>query len=87
MPEEDSQAAAKAKAFFDKAGKVAETKNFDYAIDMYIEGLKRAPDALEDGHAPLRRLALIRQGKGGKKSNSYTIAYIENKQIQKVNRK
>jgi tetratricopeptide (TPR) repeat protein len=43
---------------------VAATDNFDYAIDLYLEGLKQSP---EDGHAPLRKLALIRQGKGGKK--------------------
>lgn len=57
----------KARAFFSRAEEVASTDNFDYAIDLYLEGLKLAPDALEDGHAPLRRLALIRQAKGGKK--------------------
>ena len=66
MPE-DSQAAAKARAFFDKAGKVAETKNFDYAIDMYLQGLRYAPDALKEGHLPLAELALQRQGSGSKK--------------------
>jgi tetratricopeptide (TPR) repeat protein len=67
MPEEDSQAAAKAKAFFDKAAKVAETDNFDYAIDMYLQGLRYAPDALMEGHLPLCELALHRQGQKGKK--------------------
>jgi tetratricopeptide (TPR) repeat protein len=67
MPEQDSQAAAKAKAFFDKAGKVAETKNYDYAIDMYLQGLRYAPDALIEGHLPLAELALQRQNSGGKK--------------------
>jgi tetratricopeptide (TPR) repeat protein len=57
----------KARAFFERAEEVAATDNFDYAIEMYLEGLRRCPDALEDGHAPLRKLALIRQGKGGKK--------------------
>ncbi len=57
----------KAMAFFDRAEQVAATNNFDYAIDMYIEGLRRAPDALEQGHKLLRRNSLIRQGKGGKK--------------------
>ena len=57
----------KAMAFFSRAEQVAATDNFDYAIDMYIEGLRRAPDALEQGHKPLRHNALIRQGKGGKK--------------------
>ncbi|MBL7146668.1 MAG: hypothetical protein ISS76_20685 [Phycisphaerae bacterium] len=67
MPEEDAQALAKAKAFFEKARKVAETNNFDYAIDMYLQGLRYSPDALEEGHLPLCELALQRQGKGGKK--------------------
>jgi tetratricopeptide (TPR) repeat protein len=67
MPEEDSQAAAKARAFFDKANKVAETKNYDYAIDMYLQGLHYAPDALMEGHLPLAELALQRQSSGGKK--------------------
>lgn len=67
MQEEDSQAAAKAKAFFDKAGKVAETKNFDYAIDMYLQGLHYAPDAIIEGHLPLAELALQRQSSGSKK--------------------
>lgn len=68
MPEEDVDSGLeKARAFFQRAEEVASTDNFDYAIDMYLEGLRRCPDALEDGHAPLRRIALIRQGKGGKK--------------------
>jgi tetratricopeptide (TPR) repeat protein len=67
MPEEDNQAAARAKAFFDKARKVAEKKNFDYAIDMYLQGLQYAPDALVEGHLPLAELALQRQGSGSKK--------------------
>lgn len=57
----------KARAFFERAKKVAETNNFDYAIDMYLEGLRYAPDALEEGHLPLGELALQRKGKGGKK--------------------
>jgi len=57
----------KARAFFERAEEVATTNNFDYAIELYLDGLRLAPDALEDGHAPLRQLALIRQGKGCKK--------------------
>ncbi len=57
----------KALTFFERAEEVASTDNFDYAIDLYLEGLRLCPDALEDGHAPLRRIGLIRQGKGGKK--------------------
>jgi tetratricopeptide (TPR) repeat protein len=67
MPEEDAQALAKAEAFFDKARKVAQTSNVDYAIDMYLQGLRYSPDALEEGHIPLCELALQRRGRGGKK--------------------
>ena len=59
----------KARAFFTRAEEVASADNFDYAIEMYLDGIRQCPDALEDGHAPLRRLALIRQGKGGKKAS------------------
>jgi len=67
MPEGNTGDAAKAGVFFERARKVAETNNFDYGIDMYLEGLRCAPDALEQGHLPLRELALRRQEKGGKK--------------------
>ena len=67
MPEENNQALARAKSFFEKARKVAETNNFDYAVDLYLQGLRYSPDALEEGHLPLCELALHRQGKGGKK--------------------
>ncbi|MHC5094863.1 MAG: hypothetical protein ACYSOU_01980, partial [Planctomycetota bacterium] len=60
-------ALSKARAFFERAEEVASTNNFDYAIELYLDGLRLSPDALEDGHAPLRQLGLIRQGQGGKK--------------------
>ena len=57
MPEQDNdQAIAKARAFFEKAQKIAESNNFDYAIEMYLDGLRHAPDALEEGHLPLCEL-------------------------------
>ncbi|MBW8014731.1 MAG: tetratricopeptide repeat protein [Planctomycetes bacterium] len=59
----------KALAFFDRGEQVADTDNFDYAIEMYIEGLRRSPDNLESGHIALRKISLIRQGKGGKKAS------------------
>ena len=49
----------KAKAFFERAEEVAVTGNFDYAIDMFLEGLRQAPDAVEHGHSPLRQMALL----------------------------
>jgi tetratricopeptide (TPR) repeat protein len=67
MSNEDDQLLAKAKAFFEKAEKVAQTSNFDYAIDMYLEGLRYWPDALKEGHLPLTELAMQRKARGGKK--------------------
>ncbi len=68
MAEEDTgQMSGRAEAFFERARKVSASDNFDYAIDMYLEGLGCAPDAVEQGHIPLRELALGRQVKGGKR--------------------
>lgn len=68
MPQDaNDQAMAKAKAFFDRARDVAQTKNYDYAIELYLDGLRYYPDALEEGHLPLCELGMQRQGKGGKK--------------------
>jgi len=53
--------------FFAKAAKAADGGNVDYAIDMYIQGLRHDPEALEDGHLPLCKLGLQRQSKGGKR--------------------
>jgi tetratricopeptide (TPR) repeat protein len=64
MPDSNLQ---KAKSFFERAEEVATTKNFDYAIEMFISGLRLAPDAVEEGHIPLRKLALLRNARGGKK--------------------
>ncbi len=63
----NEQQMADAKAFFANARKAAEGRQYDYAIDMYLSGLSRAPDALEEGHLPLCELGLQRRGKGGKK--------------------
>jgi len=67
MIDKDIANAAKAYAFFERARKAAETQNFDYAIEMYLDGLRCDPDALEQGHLRLYELALTRQGKEGKK--------------------
>jgi len=67
MPENDNQDIAKAGAFFERAQEAAEKGGFDYAIDMYLEGLRYAPDALEQGHLPLCELALQRKAKAGAK--------------------
>ncbi|MHC4114183.1 MAG: tetratricopeptide repeat protein [Planctomycetota bacterium] len=65
--EEFTVPAARAKAFFERAQQAAESDSFDYAIDMYMEGLRCVPDELEAGHLKLYAFALHRQGKGGKR--------------------
>ncbi len=55
----------KGKAFFDRAKTVAATGNYDYAIDMYIEGLFREPFNVPE-HTALREVAFSRKLKGGK---------------------
>jgi tetratricopeptide (TPR) repeat protein len=68
MPDESNGSeVAKARSFLERAKQFAERKNVDYAIDMYLDGLKHAPDALEDGHIPLCEIGLKRQADGGKK--------------------
>ncbi|MGC9454279.1 MAG: tetratricopeptide repeat protein [Phycisphaerae bacterium] len=56
----------KGKAFFDRADEVAETGNWDFAVELYLEGLRREPDNLQRGHKPLRNVALNRKAQGGK---------------------
>lgn len=63
---QEDTAHAAASLFFAKAADGAANGNFDYAINLYIDGLRRAPEAL-DGHLALARIALQRQAKGGKK--------------------
>jgi tetratricopeptide (TPR) repeat protein len=62
VPPEDR---AKAKVFFDRGRTVAKTGNYDYAIEMYIQGLTLDPDAVE-AHQELRDFSLKRKVSGGK---------------------
>ncbi len=55
----------KAKVFFEKAIAVAGAGQFDFAIDMFLEGLKLDPEAVE-AHQQLRDVALRRKVSGGK---------------------
>ncbi len=62
VPEE---AQKKAKTFFDKGRTVADSGQFEYAIDMFIQGLGFDPDSVE-AHKQLRDIALKRKVTGGK---------------------
>jgi hypothetical protein len=54
----------KAEVFFTRAAKVAGVGSFDYAIEMYMQGLAIAPHHL-DGHKALRRVGIERRLSGG----------------------
>ena len=55
----------KAQRFFERAQGVADANQHDYAIELYLQGLKLAPDDLE-AHTSLRKIALTRKATGGK---------------------
>lgn len=58
---------ARARQWFKKAADCRERREYDYAIECYTTGLGYWPEAVEDGHMPLRSLAIQRQQAGGKK--------------------
>jgi hypothetical protein len=62
IPEDDRK---KAKAFFDRGVAVAGTGQYDYAIEMYIQGLGIDPESV-DAHQSLRDISLKRKASGGK---------------------
>lgn len=55
----------KARKFFDYAKTVADSRNFDYAIECYINGLRHSPDSM-DNHEALFDVAKRRAVAGGK---------------------
>src|SRR5262245_37111512 len=62
IPPEDQK---KAEAFFTRGATVAGTGNYDYAIEMYIQGLNMDPEATS-AHQALRDISLKRKASGGK---------------------
>lgn len=56
----------KAKKFFEHAQKAADTRNYEYAIKLYVDGLALWPDAIEEGLRKLRVVATARKLEGGK---------------------
>ena len=58
----------RARGFFAKAAEVAYALQYDYAIELYLDGISFWPDAVEEGHNKLWEIALHRKAGGGKKS-------------------
>jgi len=63
---DDAVAKAKATAFFERADQVAQTGNWDFAIELYLEGIRRDPGNIDRGHRPLREVSLKRKLQGQK---------------------
>ena len=62
IPEEDQR---RAKDFFKKGDDVVKTGGYDYAIEMYLQGLAIDPENV-DAHQTLREISLKRKASGGK---------------------
>jgi tetratricopeptide (TPR) repeat protein len=58
---------AKATKWFARALELGEKRQFDYAIEYYVNGLEFWPDAIEEGCKPLHGCAVARHQTGGKK--------------------
>lgn len=62
----------KARKFFDYAETVADTKNFDYSIECYINGLRHDPDNLTR-HEALHEVGKRRKVTGGKPAKTKAV--------------
>src|SRR5690348_4128533 len=62
IPEEDQK---KAQVFFERAKTVADTGNFEYGLELYLQGLSIDPENTEAHHA-MRDVSLKRKASGGK---------------------
>jgi len=63
------QEKAKALKWFEHGKTVADTHNYDYAIECYLNGLAIWPEAVDEGHKPLRAVAFARLGAGKKNAS------------------
>lgn len=57
-----------ARKLFAHAKKAEDTRNYDYAIELYVQGLAHWPDAIDEGLKKLRVVATARKMAGGKSS-------------------
>ena len=77
VPEEDRK---KAQNFFEYAKKTADTGNFDYAIELFLQGIDKDPENIE-AHQQLRDISLKRKASGGK-----TLGMFEKMKLKKVSK-
>ncbi len=62
--EEDKK---KARKWFTRARELGDKRQYDYAVEYYVNGLEFWPDAVEDALKPLHGCAVARKQSGGKK--------------------
>ncbi len=58
---------AKAAKWFDRARELGDKRQFDYAIEYYVNGLEYWPDAVDNACKPLHGCGVARRQLGGKK--------------------
>lgn len=68
LPPPSDATKAEARKWFAHAKKSAETRNYDYAIELYVNGLAIWPDAIDDGLKTLRVAGTARRLAGGKRA-------------------
>jgi tetratricopeptide (TPR) repeat protein len=78
---------ARAKGCFDRADDAARRNNFDYAIELYLEGLRCTPDDVERGHKALYETAVRRQAAGKNKGWGTRTAGIKSNMLQMTGKK
>jgi tetratricopeptide (TPR) repeat protein len=81
IPQEDSVKAAR---FFDSAKAKASAGQYDYAIELYLNGLSFDPESI-DAHKALRDVALKRKASGGKAMGMFEKMKVKSSKDDKQN--
>src|SRR5436853_132323 len=75
----------KAQIFFARGKTVADTGQYDYSIEMFLQGLTIDPEAVE-AHGTLRDISLKRKASGGKKLGMFeNMKLLRSGKDEKVN--
>jgi tetratricopeptide (TPR) repeat protein len=68
----------KAQVFFDRGKTVADSGQYEYAIEMFLQGLAIDPDS-RDAHQTLREISLKRKASGGKPLGMFEAMKLKSK--------
>ena len=78
---------ARAKGCFDTADDAARRGNLDYAIALYLEGLRYTPDDVARGHKALYEAAVRRKAAGKNKGWGAKVARMKSNALQMTGKK